>query len=576
VIVGIFCPVALSELLGLLQNNSAAKGKASLEKGSLLLYNRVMTTLKIQQKNYNTGVGKYQIILPVNYEVIIPEDDSVRLLRQITEELDYTELYGAYSAEGRYPVTDPQILFQVMAYAHMEFIYSSRKIEKACYRDVNFMWLLAGEPIPDHTTISRFKKERLGVAMEGLFYQLVQKLCELGEVKYENVFLDGTKIEANANRYTFVWKKAVEKNEAKMLLKVQALAEEMEKLYLTAFAVNKDTVNEDAERMIVFLERKKHDEGIDFVYGSGKRKSNVQKLLEALYSYRVRQKGYDESNGTFDGRNSYSKTDKDATFMRMKDDHMKNGQLKPAYNIQLAVEAEYVVGVGIFPNPGDTTTLKPMLENMLRHSKNMVIRRLITDSGYESEENYTYLEGKGIECYIKPQTYEQQKKRSFNNNIGKRENLAYNPETDEYTCHNNKQLKPVGTFKKKSQTGYVSEVTAYECESCYGCPHKPKCTKAKGNKRMEVSKAFIASRQKSLENITTELGTKLRVNRSIQAEGAFGVLKEDRQFDRFLTRGKPNVTTEILLLCFGYNVNKLHAKIQNERCGIGLHEIKAA
>jgi len=514
--------------------------------------------------------------VPLNYEVIIPEDDSVRLLSQISKELDYTELYRAYSSEGRNPVTEPRILFQIMTYAYMEFTYSSRKIEAACRRDINFMWLLAGEPVPDHTTINRFRKDRLGEAMEGLFYQLVQKLCDIGEVKYENVFQDGTKIEANANRYTFVWKKAVEKNEAKMFLKIQVLAEEIVKAYHTEFTVSKETVTEDMAKIAAFMEQKKQDEKIEFVYGSGKRKSNLQKLLEALYSYQERQSGYDESNDIFDGRNSYSKTDKDATFMRMKDDHMRNGQLKPAYNVQLAVEAEYVIGVGIFPNANDIATMKPMLENMIRYNTNMVIRRFIADSGYESEENYTYLESMGIDCYIKPQSYEQQKKRSFKNNIGKRENMTYNYETDEYTCHNNKQLKPVSTFKKKSATGYVSEVTVYECESCEGCPFKDRCTKAKGNRRMEASKTFIAYRQKSLENITTEMGTKLRVNRSIQSEGAFGVLKEDRQFDRFLTRGKQNVKTELLLLCFGYNVNKLHSKIQNERCRKDLHEIKAA
>jgi transposase len=535
-----------------------------------------MTTINIQQKKYSTGNDNYQLTLPINYEVIIPEDDSVRLLSQITEELDYTELYAAYSPDGRNPVTEPRILFKIMAYAYMEFTYSSRKIESACRRDVNFMWLLAGEPVPDHTTINRFRKERLGDAMEGLFYQFVQKLYEIGEVKYENVFQDGTKIEANANRYTFVWKKAVEKNEAKMLPRIQALAEEIIKVYHTEFTVSKETVNEDMAKMAAFLERKKQDEKVEFVYGSGKRKSNLQKLLEALYSYQERQVGYDESKVIFDGRNSYSKTDKDATFMRMKDDHMKNGQLKPAYNVQLAVEAEYVIGVGIFPNANDIATMKPLLENMLLGSTNMIIRRFIADSGYESEENYAYLESKGIDCYIKPQSYEQQKKRSFKNNIGKRENMIYNPATDEYTCHNGKQLKLVYTYKKKSATGYTSEVTVYECERCEGCTHKTKCTKAKGNRRMEVSKTFVAHRQKSLKNITTETGTKLRVNRSIQSEGAFGVLKQDRQFDRFLTRGKQNVRTELLLLCFGYNVNKLHAKIQNERLGKDLHELKVA
>jgi transposase len=515
-------------------------------------------------------------MLPLDYEVKIPENDSVRLLSQIAEELDYTELYQAYSPDGRNPVTDPRIMFKVLAYAYMDFTYSSRKIESACRRDINYMWLLSGEGVPDHSTINRFRKERLGKAMEGLFYQLVEKLCELGEVKYENVFQDGTKIESAANRYTFVWKKAVEKNESKMLLKVQALAEEIHKAYNQEFTVGKETINADMSRMASFLEQKKREEEIEFVYGSGKRKPNVQKLLETLYTYKERQQDYDASNKTFKGRNSYSKTDKDATFMRMKDDHMRNGQLKPAYNVQLAVEAEYVIGVGVFPYANDIPTLKPMLENMLRFNPDMKMRRFIADSGYESEENYTYLESLGIDCFIKPQTYEQQQKRSFKNNIGKRENMFYNGETDEYTCYNGKQLKPVGTFNRKSATGYISEVTVYECESCEGCPHKEKCTKAKGNRRMEVSKVFIGHRQKSYENVTSDIGAKLRMNRSIQAEGAFGVLKADRQFDRFLTRGKPNVSTELLLLCFGYNVNKLHVKIQGERCGNDLHELKKA
>jgi transposase len=325
------------------------------------------------------------------------------------EGLDYTELYKAYSREGRNPVTEPKILAKVMVYAYMEFTYSTRKIESACRRDINFMWLLNGEPIPDHSTISRFRKDRLGAAIEGLFYQFVQKLCELGEVKYEDVFVDGTKIEAASNRYTFVWKKAVEKNESKMLLKVQALAEELLKVYHMAFVVAKETINKDMAEMAAFLEQKQTEENIVFVHGSGKRKSNLQKLLEALYSYQGRQQGYDESKEILGERNSYSKTDNDATFMRMKDDHMRNGQLKPAYNVQLAVEAEYVVGVGIFPNPTDTTTLKPLLDRMYSYNTNMIIRRLIADSGYESEENYLYLESKSIDYFIKPQTYEQQK-----------------------------------------------------------------------------------------------------------------------------------------------------------------------
>lgn len=535
-----------------------------------------MKNLKLQQKNYTTGAINYQLTLPVNYEVLIPGDDSVRLLSQIIEGMDLRELYRAYSSEGRKPATEPRNLFKVMIYAYMEGLYSTRKIAQACMRDINFMWLLAGEPAPSHSTISRFRKERLGEVMEGLFHQFVETLYEIGEVKYENVFQDGTKIEANANRYTFVWKKAVEKNEAKMHIKLSSIAEEINKIYFTNFEITKGNIDYDMYSILSFLDNKMKKENIEIVSGKGKRKSNEQKLSEAVLTCMERQEKYDESKGIFDGRNSYSKTDNDATFMRMKDDHMKNGQLKPAYNVQLAVEAEYVVGVGVYSNCNDLGTLKPMLESILHHNTKITIKRLIADAGYESEENYAYLGSKNIECFIKPQNYEQQQKSNFKKNIGKRENMSYNTETDEYTCHNGKQLKPIGTSKRKSANGYVSEVTIYECESCEDCPFKEKCTKAKGNRRLEVSKDFIEKRQKSYENITSKTGVLLRVNRSIQSEGAFGVLKENMQFDRFLTRGKQNVTVEILLLCFGYNVNKLHAKIQNGRCGIDLHELKAA
>jgi transposase len=535
-----------------------------------------MRKINKQQKQYITSGEEKQEKFGINYELKIAEDDSVRLLNAITEELDYTELCASCSHIGRKPETEPKILFKVLVYAYMEFIYSTRKIEKACRRDINFMRLLQGESVPDHSTISRFRRKQLGAAAEGLFYQYVKKLCELGEVAYEEVFADGTKLEASANRYTFVWKKAAEKNAAKMLMKVQELSAEVNKTHGKEIPVTKETLNEDMRKMRAFLEEKKQEDEIEFVSGSGKRKSVIQKQVEVLDSYQERQQGYDESSAMFAGRSSYSKTDKDATFMRMKDDHMRNGQLKPAYNVQLAVEAEFVVGVGVFSDCNDTGTLKLMLENMYRRNIDMKIKRFVGDAGYESEENYMYLESKGIEYYIKPQNYEQQKKRSFKRSIGRRENMTYNAETDEYTCHNGKQLKPVSTHKRKSESGYAAEVTVCGCESCEGCPHKEKCTKAKGSRRMEVSKTFLEKRQKSYENITSETGVLLRINRSIQVEGAFGVLKEDRQFDRFFTRGKPNVTTELLLLCFGYNVNKLHAKIQAERTGKSLHQPKAA
>lgn len=196
------------------------------------------------------------------------------------------------------------------------------------------------------------------------------------------------------------------------------------------------------------------------------------------------------------------------------------------------------------------------------------------DSGYESEEGYTYLREQKQKPYIKPQTYEKWKKRNFKRNISKQENMGYDETADTYICHAGKKLKPLFVKKQKSKSGHESEVTVYECEDCTGCPHKEKCTHAKGNKRLYISKSFLEKRQESYENILSEKGILYRMNRSIQVEGAFRVLKNGYEFQRFLLRGKTKVKLEILLLCMGYNFNKLHTKIQNERTGSHLFSVK--
>lgn len=532
-----------------------------------------MRLTKLTTKNYNEFQQVYQLKLPLELEMLIPVDDSVRLLSQMLEGLNYSKLYQAYSIKGRKAAVDPQIMFKVLTYAYMNGIYTTHKIELACRRDINFLWLLAGNKAPDHSTIARFRQKYLAGAVDDLFNQMVNKLYEIGEIQLENVFIDGTKIEANANRYTFVWKKAVNKNEMKMFEKIKQLISEINLVEMKDFIVSTGTLIEDIFIILDYLNNKKTSDGINFVHGIGKRKTQLQKWIEQLEEYKSRQEKYNESNKLFQGRNSYSKTDTDATFMHMKDDHMRNSQLKPAYNVQIGVESEYVTGVGIFQDRNDIATLVPMLEKM-KESLGRKYTNVIADSGYESEENYLYLEKNNQTPYIKPQTYEVWKKRSFKNDISKRENMIYDTKADEYTCRNGKKLRKCGITHKTSATGYRSEITLYECESCDGCSYKNKCTKAIGNRRMQVSKTFVEKREVSYKNILSETGTLLRVNRSIQVEGAFGVLKHDYNFTRFLTRGKNSVKTEFILLCYGYNINKLHSKIQSERCGQHLHPLK--
>ena len=532
-----------------------------------------MRITKLTTKDYTEFHQVYQLKLPLELEMLIPVDDSVRLLSQMLEGLNYSKLYQAYSVKGRKPAVDPKTMFKVLTYAYMNGIYTSHKIETACRRDINFLWLLAGNKAPDHATVARFRQKYLAESVDDLFYQMVNKLYEMEEIRFENVFIDGTKIEANANRYTFVWRSAVNKNEVKMFEKVKNLVNEINLSEIRDFSVMAGTLTKDIDLILDYLKEKTDSLGIEFVHGIGRRKTQLQRWMEQLDEYKARQEKYNESNRLFQGRNSYSKTDTDATFMHMKDDHMRNSQLKPGYNVQIGVESEYVTGVGIFQDRNDIATLIPMLEKM-KENHGRKYTNIIADSGYESEENYLYLEKNGQIPFIKPQTYEIWKKKSFKNDISKRENMIYDGEKDEYSCRNDKKLKKIGITHKTSATGYRSEITLYECESCVGCPHKSKCTKATGNRRMLVSKTFVEKRYVSYQNIMSDQGILLRVNRSIQVEGAFGVLKNDYNFTRFLTRGKNSVKTEFMLLCLGYNLNKLHSKIQSERCGQHLHPLK--
>ena len=442
----------------------------------------------------------------------------------------------------------------------MNQIYTSRGLERACQRDINFMWLLEGAKAPDHNTLARFRSEKMTTASEGLFYQLVQLLKTHGEISGKNLFVDGTKLEANANKYSFVWKKSTLKHHEKLNVKIGQAIESISQSFQLNYSCETPL-----EEILKYLYQKKEQENITFVSGTGKRKGIVQKSIESLEELLARKSKYQIYEEIFEGRNSFSKTDTDATFMQMKEDHMKNAQLKPGYN-----------GVDISQERSDSLTLIPLLEKVKHKMGGEKYSNIIADAGYESEENYQYLKDNKQISYIKPSNYEQSKAKKYRSNRYLRENMGYDETVDEYTCPNNKKIKNVGLKIRKSKSGYKSQVTVYECEDCSDCPYKAKCTRAKGNRRLEVSKKFQAQRYDSSKNITSKHGILLRVNRSIQVEGAFGVIKEDYGFRRFLLRGKQKVLTEISLIAMAYNINKLHSKIQNNRYGMQLHKEEVA
>lgn len=511
------------------------------------------------QDQYKVFERNNQLVFIRNSEILLPEDAPVRVTNAQLEELDYRKLYEAYSSKGRKSVIDPRVMFKVMAYGYQCGIYSTRKLEEACRYRVDFMWLLENGKAPDHATLSRFRTGRCAEAVADLFYQYVQFLEKQGEVDHKSVFIDGTKIESRAGRYTFTWRGTTEKNLARTMQKVEEKSACKTRSELEALLSTKA-------------------EGQVFVSGRGKRKTEEQREWEALHSLCQQWRKYEKQLEIMgEDRNSYSKTDRDATFMRMKEDHMRNGQLKPAYNVQLAVNSEYITGIDIFSKRTDVGTFIPFMHKLEMAHKQRY-EEVTADAGYESLDNYLYLEANGQMSFIKPANYEAQKTKKYRSQIGRIENMKYDRDEDSFTCTAGRKLycRKVSTEVKD---GRPVTRAWYRCESCENCLHRAKCCRKQdvnAPKEVIMKETFWEKRQQSLENITSDRGIQLRINRSIQVEGAFGLIKNDFGFRRFLTTGKKNVRIELLFLALGFNLKKRWMKQQKRRLETHYSEKKTA
>lgn len=340
----------------------------------MLLHNKL-------QKDYTLNQSGYQLKLPLKLETIIPKNDSVRLLSQFVEEMDLTDLYSTYD---RINSLSPRTLLKIVLYSYMNGDYSSRSMELNCKRDINFMFLLEGHSAPDHATLARFRSIHFAPCSKRILAEVSNILFDLGEISGETIFIDGTKIEANANKYTFVWKKAVTKNQAKLLIKLADFVAECEQLY-----------------------------DIKIVYGNVIKIKHLKRLRKKLYA------------------------------------------LKDA-----------------------------------EHNLKFKYKNITADAGYESEENYLFLEANNQIAFIKPANYEISKTRKYKNDIGKIENMEYDKISDFYTCKNNRKLTVSHIRHNKTKTGYVSEKTIYTCENCSDCPYKSDCIKGNGLRMYSLKVLF--------------------------------------------------------------------------------------
>ena len=514
--------------------------------------------------HFNRNVPSLQLSMNFDVDAVIPEDGKVRLVCNIVERMNLSTVLSAYSSKGRKPVLDPITFLKVILFCYSEGIFHSRKIEAFCKYDLRGHFILGGKKAPDHSTICRFE-QLLADHTTDLLTEFVQLLQEDGHVDLKTLYIDGTKIESSANRYTFVWRKSVEKNQKKLMDKtIQALGlpagstlEEVEERVKDRFSEIRNLCSKNK---------------IVFVQGIGHRKTQEQRDYEDLKEAMERFDAYRNHLSLMGIRNSYSKTDHDATFMRMKEDHMLNGQLKPAYNIQLASSGAFIVGVLGSQKANDLHTLKPFLEQILpAYGKSL--ENIVADAGYESAENYGYLASKNLTAYIKPANYEWKKKRKTKQDIGRKENMIYLEDQDVYVCKAGKHLARGKDRKTESASGYVDTVWTYACYECENCPHASACIKTRKNtnptqKRIQFSPAFEQYRMMSDANILTDAGINHRINRSIQAEGAFSKLKDGLGYTRFRHRSMKKVVADIVLVSLGINLNKLHSKILNHQTEI--------
>lgn len=505
-------------------------------------------------KPYNVN---QMLLLPPSLEELIPEKHLVRVVNETIDKLDLDRFIGEYPGGGASSY-HPLMMLKVLVYAYTQKIYASRMIAKAMRENVQFMWISGGQK-PDFRTINGFRSSKLKGSIDDVFTAVVELLMESGHIKLENYFLDGTKIEANANRYSFVWKGSTKKFKARMQKQVKDLLRQI------------DEANEEEERR--YGDRDLDEMGEDAVVTPEMMEEALEKLQKRLdeepedrelkkaekkirKDYLPRAKKYEEQEKKLDERNSYSKTDPDATFMRMKEDHMRNGQLKPGYNVQVGTENRFIVGFSVHQKPTDTTTMIPHMEKLAR-TLEILPENVVADAGYGSEENYEYLDEVGIGKYVKYNWFDREQKKSFHKdkfNIG---NLPYDKETDSYTCPAGRKIEFVQEKAYRTETGYESRERVYECENCGGCRHRKRCHKSKFNRRIRVRPELEAYREEVGKLLTSEKGMRLRASRGTEVETVFAQIKHNKGFRRFYLRGLEKVNVEFGLLSIAHNLSKL-------------------
>ena len=534
-----------------------------------------MKKRKASKPVFKPYVMDQMYLLPPRYEELIPAGHLVRIVNEAMEEINIDRLLGQYAGGGSSSY-HPKMMLKVLVYAYCKKIYTSRKIAEALEENLYFKWI-AGGNTPDFRTINNFRGKRMKVVIAEVFSTVVEYLVGKGYIKLENYFLDGTKIEADANKHKVVWEKRKNRYEQSVKAQIKELLQVIESenekeeaeygerdLEAKGGDGTADVSAEQLKKKIAELNArlksmalaKENEEDVK------KNKAAHQALKKLETDCLPRLEKYEHQTETLAGRRSYSKTDPDATCMKMKEDRgAEKAWPKPAYNIQIGTEGQYIVGFSVHNNAGDPNCLVEHMEGV-RKGLEKLPEKLVADAAYGSEENYAYVEDKKLGNFLKYNTFYQDTHHYRNPEVLQKHqfrayNFQYDPEKDEFICPNQKMLIYSHTGRTKTDNGYESTRRHYECKECQDCPLKSQCTKAKENRKIQVSFKLMEYRRQARENLTSEEGQDLRKKRSVEVETVFGDIKHNMGFRRFHLRQIAKAKTEWGLVCIAHNMRKL-------------------
>lgn len=506
-------------------------------------------TLKVAFKaNYqNQGM-----LLPPDLNDLIGANHPVRVVHSVLERVDISQLVNQYKPGGTSSY-HPRMLLKVLVYAYINNIYSSRKIEEAVGQNIHFMWL-AGMSKPDHNTINRFRGQRLQKSLQPIFTQVVLLLCEEGLLSIKDLYTDGTKIEANANRYTFVWGNSIKGNREKM-------KQQLNELWQYAQSVAASELDDTDPSGFDKIDSTKVNQTIDNINAALKDKEVSkevrQKLNYAKKNWPAALDKYEQQEKILgENRNSYSKTDPDATFMRMKEDHMRNGQLKPAYNVQISTNNQYIASYSLHQHTTDTNTL---IDHVKQHIKEFRQKpaNITADAGYGSEQNYQWLEKKKITAYIKYGQFD----RMQNETIRKKkpfsvDQLEYDAKNNQYICPIGEPMTHLGWEIVETKGGYPQVIDKFQAKDCKSCLLNGICNNQKGDRVIEVSLNNVRLKEAAEKRLKSSRGIQKRKQRCFDTEPVFANIKHNHHFKRFMLRGLEKVTVETGLLALAHNLRK--------------------